>query len=417
MAGSLIVRQARLVLPNRVVTGDLAVEDGIISEIAPRVSATAEVEIDGQGLALLPGLVDTDVRLDACEDIATLSARAALSGVTTVLGSRSAQSRAELKSEIAAGTGVAHTHFGLFVRATRENLAELLEADRARAIFVPGDVLESEEAEALFKQCDKLLVVEHVLPERLDGRRALYPEAVDPADHPRIEDVDSAVAATRRALSLAKRHGGRTHLQHVSSAEEVALLKQASIDAVSAAVRIPYLTLADHPYERLGTRAVASPPIRGPRHRDALWQALADGIVPIVSSGHFPIKAPTKDRPYPHTHRGLPALDVVLPLVLDHAQASGTSLSMVASWVSEQPARAFGISRKGRLETGYDGDLVLVDLDRSRTIGVDAPVSPSCGWSPFEGRTLRGWPVATVVQGEIVAQHGELVAEGVGRAL
>ncbi|MEN0068530.1 MAG: hypothetical protein AAGA48_40800, partial [Myxococcota bacterium] len=308
MAGTLIVRQARLALPDRVVIGDLAVEDGIISEIAPRVTGTADVELDGTGLALLPGLVDTDVRLDACEDLATLSARAVLSGVTTVLGSRTAQTRTELKSELTQAVGTASAHYGLFIRATLDNLDELLAAERARAVLVPGEVLESEGAEALFKQSDKLLVVDHVLPERIANRRALYPEVNDPAEHPKIEDVDSAVAATRRALQLAKLHGGRTHLQHVSCAEEIALLTQASIAAVTAAVRLPYLTFDDAPYERLGTRAVTSPPIRGRRHRDALWQALSEATLAVVSSGHCPVKAPSKDRAYPTTHPGMPTL-------------------------------------------------------------------------------------------------------------
>ncbi len=417
MAGSLIVRQARLALADRVVVGDLAVEDGIISEIAPRVPSTCDQEIDGSGLALLPGVIDTDVRLDACEDLATLSGHAATHGVTTILGSRSIRTRDALKGELARGVGTANAHFGMFVEATADNLEELLEADRARAILVPGAVLESSGAEALFKQSDKLLVVDHVLPERLANRHALYPDVDDPTEHPRIEDVDSAVAATRRALQLAKLHGGRTHLRHVSCAEEVALLGQSSLSQVTGAVRLPHLTLGDRPYERLGTRAVTSPPLRGRRHRESLWQALLDETITVVSSGHHPVKRPSKDLRYPETHPGMPGVDVLLPLVLDLALAHGRSLSEVAALTAERPARAFGIARKGRLETGYDADLVLVDLERTRVVGDDAPVSPSCGWSPWEGRALRGWPVTTILLGEVVADQGRLVTEGLGRAL
>jgi len=417
MAGSLIVRQARLALPDRVVIGDLAIEDGIISEIGPRIPATGAEELDGTGLALLPGVVDTDVRVDACEDLHTLSTLAVASGVTTVLGTRASTTRADLEAELAAGVGMASAHFGLFIEATTDNLEEVLEAERARAILVPGEVLEAPEAEALFKQSSKRLVVDHVLPERIANRRALYPEVHDPAEHPRIEDVDSAVAATRRSLQLAKLHGGRTHLRHVSCAEEVALLQQSSVDAVTAGVRIAYLALGDEPYRRIGTHAVTSPPVRGRRHRDALWQALAAESGALVASGHWPIKRPSKDLPYPDTHPGMPALDLLLPLLLHHARGEGWSLSELATRIAERPARAFGIARKGRLETGYDGDVVLVDLDRERTVGRDAPIPPSCGWSPWAGRTLRGWPVATVLLGEVVARDGRVISEGRGRAL
>lgn len=425
MAGSLTVRQARLVLPDRVVVGDLVVEDGIITEIAPRVDRPRGVQVDGQGCALLPGLVDSHVHLDACEDLATVSSGAVAGGVTSVLGVRSARTRAELKLELAQAQELARVHYGLYLRATADNLEEIAAAERARGIWVSGELLGSDDVDDVFAATDRIVVVDNVLPERLAERAQLYPDVHDPHEHPRLHDVDSAVAATRRALELARIHGVTTHLLHISTAEEVALLAEdGRPESVTAAARAAHLFLGHDVYSRLGTRAVASPPVRGERHRTALWRGLSapsehalGGAIDLISSGHLPVRAETKDRPYPTTHPGMPAIEWLLPLLLDRVVAGHLTLADIARLTSEAPATTFGLPRKGRLETGYDGDLVLVDLELTRTVGRDAPIQTSCGWSPWEGIPLNGWPVLTVLLGEVVFREGEHLLEPRGRGL
>ncbi len=363
MAGSLTVRQARLVLPDRVVVGDLVVEDGIITEIAPRVARAVGLQVDGRGCALLPGVAEPHVHLDACEDLSSLSRPALAGGVTTVLGVRNAETRAELRAELATAAEQAQVHFGLYLRATFDNLDEIKASGRPRAIWVSGEVLASAHADSLFANTDRVLVVDNVDPPRLAERANLYPEVTDPAQHPKIHDIDSAVSATRRAVELARKHGRPTHLLHVSTAEEVELLRADKPVSLTATVRTPHLFLGGESYLRLGTRAVTAPPIRqSPRHQEALWGALDEGTLDWIASGHLPVRAESKDRPYPSTHPGMPALEWTLPLLLDRVAAGVTSLADVARWTSELPASTMRLSRKGRLETGYDGDLVLVDL-------------------------------------------------------
>lgn len=417
MAGSLTVRQARLVLPDRVVVGDLVVEDGIITEIMPRVDRCRGLQIDGRGCALLPGLVDPHVRLDACEDLESISHGAVAGGVTSVLGVRSAQTRAELRLELAAAADLARIHYGLYIRATGDNLEEVLAAERARGVWISGELLASEHAEPLFATADKVLVVDNVLPDRLASRASLYEDVVDPAEHPKIHDVDSAVAATRRTLELARIHGAPTQLLHLSTAEEIALLEAGRPESLTTAVRTPHLFLEDGVYERLGTRAITSPPLRHRRHRHALWRALANGQADLITSGHFPVRPETKARAYPDTHPGLPTLEWTLPLLIDRVGRGVITLSDVARWSAEAPAEALQIPRKGRLETGYDGDLVLVELEHDRVIGQSAPIHSPCGWSPWEGVGLKGWPILTVVLGEVVFRDGEHLVEARGRAL
>ncbi len=425
MAGSLTVRQARLVLPDRVVTGDLVVEDGIITEIAPRVERSCGLQIDGRSCALLPGLVDTHVHLDACEDLESVSRGAVAGGVTTVLGPRSAQTRAELKAELAQAATQSRVHYGLYIRATADNLDEVLAAERARAIYVSGALLASGQVERLFADTDRPLAVDNVLPDRHGPREAA--QDVDPSEHPQIHDVADAVSATQQALDLARKHGAPTHLLHVSTAEEVALL-QSRPEALTSAARLPHLFLDETAYEVLGTRAIAQPPIRGGRHREALWAGLAAGTVDVVASGHLPLKPETKDRPYPATHPGLPGIEWMLPLLLDRVRAGHLTLADLVRIVCERPAASLRLPRKGRLETGYDGDLVLVDLDLKRTIApapsppadadaLAAPIQSVSGWSPWSGTTLQGWPIMTVLLGEVVYRDGEHIETPRGRGL
>ncbi|MBX2803927.1 MAG: amidohydrolase family protein [Myxococcales bacterium] len=417
MAGSLTVHQARLVLPDRVVVGDLVVEDGIITEIGPSVQRATGLRIDGRGCVLLPGLVDTHVHLDACEDLGSMSRAAVAGGVTSVLGVRSARTPSELKAELAQAAELSRVHYGLYLRAHEDNLEQVMGDGRARGIWVSGQLLGTELAEQLFANTDRVLVVDNVLPERIEERGKLYEGVTDPSEHPRIHDEDSAVVATERALDLARLHGGPTHLLHVSSRREVDLLAARRSEHVTVGIPTPNLFLTEEAYQRLGTRAVASPPIRESRHQDALWEALRDGAADLIASGHHPVRGETKDRPYPGTHTGLPTVEWTLPLLLDAAQREAISLGEVARWTAERPAAAMRLPRKGRLETGYDADLVLVDLDAIATVGRDAPVRSACGWSPWQDRTLRGWPVVTIVLGEVVFRDGEVMDEPVGRAL
>lgn len=415
MGRSLTVRQARLVLPDRIVTGDVAVEDGVISEIGPRVERTVGVEIDGRNRVLLPGAIDLAVHLETIEDLSALSSAAVAGGVTGVLAIGPATTEAELRIELARAVEASRVHCGLYLRATGDNVDEIVADDRARGVYVPGELLHDPRVDALFASVARPVLVENRDPQRLAGRAQLYPDTTNPADHTRIHDVDSAVAATRRALEIGQRHGRPMILAHVSTAEETELLRERP-SCVAAAVRAANLFLDDADYDRLGTRAVTVPAIRAPRHRRALWDGLGDGRLDVVCSGHQPVRAEWKDRPYPATVPGMPTVQWTLPLLLDAANEGRCTLQDVARWTAEVPARLMKLARKGRLETGYDADLVLVDLDELRTVGDTAPVV-GAGWTPWGGRAVRGWPVLTTILGEIAYQDGEVALGVRGRAL
>ena len=208
--------------------------------------------------------------------------------------------------------------------------------------------------------------------------------------------------ATRRATDLARRHRHRFHVLHVSTAAELPLLANAA-PYITAEACHHHLFFNVDDYPRLGTRIQMNPSVKSADDNAALWQALLDGTIQVIATDHAPHTLQEKARPYPDSPSGLPAVENSLPLMLDRAVAGECSLPQIASWMSDAPARVWGLVGKGRLAAGYDADLVLVDLEKRDRIE-DARQHTKTKWSPWDGVTLTGWPVATWVAGRPVWQ-------------
>lgn len=403
MSSSLTIHQARLVLPHRVVTGDLVVRDGVIHEIRPKTDAPQGESINGEGLVVLPGLVDSYVRLDALDDLGAASGALLAGGITSAVGVREASTGAELDAELQRIATDAALHFGLFVRAGA-HVEEALQARRAQGVWVDAELLSSEGVEKVFAEAPGLVCVDHHDASRLRDRWLLFADSDDPLDVPRAHDVDTCVHATHRALELARRHGTRLLLPHVSTAEEVAQLPEEP-GRVTAAVQPAHLFHDADAYDRLGKRAVCRPPLRGRRHRDALWEGLRAGKL-MMCSGHWPVGGWAKDGALRDVHPGWPSAEWWLPLLVDATHDERCTWLDIARWTSERPAQALGLRRKGRLEAGYDADLVIVDPHAERVIGDSARIHTVAGWSPWQGQALRGWPIHTIVGGRTAWRDG-----------
>jgi dihydroorotase len=414
----LIVEQGQLVLPGRVVMGDLVVEDGVIAAITPRASGgPGAARIDARGKLVFPGVIDSQAHFREFthrggEDLHSGSVAAVSGGVTTVLempdsDPADAHSLATLHHKLERAAERCVVHYGLWMRATADNLDELLAASRTVGVklALDGSPEQQQWVAQLFASIDKPLAVHAEDRSRLAERYAMYEDEPDVSLHPRIRDVTTAVSGTDLALSLAARHGTRLHLLHVSSGEELDALRRRATKRTTAAVALPHLVLNESAYEREGTRVQANPPIRSERHRQALWTGLADGTLQMIASDHCPHDLAAKARPYPTSASGMPGVEWLLPLLVDAALQKHCALADVARWTADGPARAFGIARKGRLEVGYDADFVLVDPDVQRTLS-DADARSAAGWTPYRGRTVRGWPVSTWLLGKRVYAHG-----------
>ena len=408
---------------------DIGVADGRIAALGFIAAGMAGETIDATGLHILPGVIDTQVHfrepgLEHKEDLESGSRSAVLGGVTAVFempNTKPATTTADaLADKVARASGRMYSDFAFFVGATRDNVDQLAELELMPGaagikLFMgssTGDLLVDDE-ETLARILGKIRrrAAFHAEDEaRLKARLSLQRQG-DAASHSEWRDAEAAFAATKRLLRLASRAGKRVHVLHVSTAEEMGLLALHK-DIASVEVTPQHLTLSTpDAYEALGTRAQMNPPLRGPRHRAALWKALDDGLVDVLGSDHAPHTLEEKSKSYPATPSGMPGVQTLVPVMLDQVNAGRLSLARFVDLTSAGPQRIFGIAGKGRIALGYDADLTVVDLKAERVID-NAWIGSKCGWTPFAGRRVRGWPVGTFVRGRLAMWEGELGQAG-----
>ncbi len=410
---------------------DIGIRDGKIAAIGSLANDSAGERIECRGLHVLPGVIDTQVHFREPgfthkEDLETGSRAAVLGGVTAVFEMPNTEpptiGASALADKIRRARGRMHCDFAFFVGGTPTNIPDLPELERLPGcagvkVFMgssTGKLLVSDDQGVrTILQAIRRRASFHAEDEaRLEERKSLRVEG-EPRSHPVWRDVAVALRATTRLVSLARETGKRVHVLHVSTAEEMDLLAQHR-DVATVEVTPQHLTLAAPDcYEKLGTRAQMNPPIREERHRQALWRALARGIVDVLGSDHAPHTLAEKSKRYPASPSGMTGVQTLVPIMLDHVAAGKLTLERFVDLTSAGPARAFGIAGKGRIAAGYDADLTLVDLQRQETIRKEW-IASRCGWTPFDGVKVTGWPVGTFVRGAKVMWQGELVTSGQG---
>jgi dihydroorotase len=429
----LIIRNGVCVLPWGQIAADIGVRDGRIAAIGAPASAEAEQVIDAAGLHVLPGLIDPHVHLRdpgdaAVESIPTGTRAAVLGGITTVFDMPNT-SPAITDAETLAWKqryveGAAWCDMGLYVGVTKTNTAALPALEAARGVCAlklfagssTGDLLVEDDAsiEATMRAGRRRIAYHSEDEYRLRERKKLFKSGDPYRAHMEWRDEECAFLGTRRITALARKTGRPAHILHVSTAQELAWLRDFR-DVATMEVLVNHLTqVAPEAYDALGGLAVMNPPIRGREHRDAAWAAIADGTVDTIGSDHAPHPLDRKRLTWPDCPAGLTGVQTLAPVMLDHVAAGRLSLGRMADLMCAGPARVYGLQGKGRIAAGYDADFTLVDLGRKRRISNDWIASP-CGWTPFDGMTVTGWPVATVVRGHVVMRDDEVLGAPIGR--
>jgi dihydroorotase len=228
--------------------------------------------------------------------------------------------------------------------------------------------------------------------------------------------VESAFTSTRRLIKLASEAGKKIHVLHVTTEDEMHLLA-ANRDIASVEVTPQHLTLAAPDcYTELGTYAQMNPPIRSANHRSALWKALEMGIVDVVGSDHAPHTKEEKAEAYPHSPSGMPGVQTLLPLLLNHVAEGRLSLRKLVQLTSFNARTLFKFTDKGIVQEGAHADFTLVDLSRQQRIEEDWLAS-RCGWSPFTNMTVSGWPVGTIIRGHSVMRDGDIMTPNNGEPI
>ena len=428
----LILRGGTVVTPGGEARLDIGVKGERIVEIGDLSAASADEIYDADGLHILPGVIDSQVHfrepgLEWKEDLETGARSAALGGVVAVFEmpntNPSTTSPEMLADKLKRAKGRMDIDHAFYAGATHNNVGLLAEMERTQGccgvkVFMgasTGDLLvhDDEGVEAVLRAIKRRAAFHSEDEYRLAERRELAVTG-DWTSHPVVRDVETAVMSTRRLLNLARKVGKRIHVLHVTTAEELDMLRDAK-DVASVECLPQHLTLvAPEAYQRLKGYAQMNPPIREQRHVDALWRALNAGIVDVMGSDHAPHSIEEKAQPYPASPSGMPGVQTMVPVMLTHVNNGKLSLQRFVELTSAGPQRVFGLADKGRIAEGYHADFTVVDLKRKETITAEWSKS-KCGWTPFDGFEATGWPVATIVRGGFVMRDGEIVAKGGGK--
>ncbi len=429
----LLIRGGDIVLPWGIERLDIAVRDGRIAAIGVGADATADQTIDATGLHVLPGLIDPHVHLrdpgnPAIESIPTGTRAAVLGGICAVFDmpntSPPIADPASLAWKRDYVERVAWCDIGLYVAGTKANTPTLAELELehgvcAVKIFAGSStsslLIEDDEHLALAMQAGRRRIAFHSEDEyRLIERRPMFKLGDPYSSHMEWRDEECAFLGTRRLMALARRTGRPAHILHVSTAQELDYLKDYR-DIATAEILVNHLTQwAPDVYDRLGGRGVMNPPIRGRHHYEAAWAAVRDGTADTIGSDHAPHLRADKLKPWPDCPAGLPGVQTMVPIMLNHVHEGRLSLGRMIDLMCAGPARVYGAINKGRIAAGYDADFTLVDLKHRRRIE-DSWIASPIGWTPFDGTEVTGWPMATIIRGQAVMRDDEVLGAPQGR--
>ena len=409
------------------ISGDKILEMG-------QISSTGYAEsLDLTGLTILPGVIDTQVHFREPgrthkEDLESGSRAAALGGVTAFFDmpntSPSTTTLEALEQKISLASGRSHVDFAFYAGATSQNLEQLKKMIVSPGccgikIFMgssTGDLLVAQQAdlELLFRELPGPFAIHAEDEERLVARKPHIDFARGGVHaHELWRDEETAFLATQKIVALAETYQRWAHILHVSSQKEIEFLaghkKYCTVELTPQ-----HLTLeAPDCYDRLGTRAQMNPPIRSSRHRQALWAAVNSGVVDIIGSDHAPHTLEEKAKNIQSSPAGMPGVQTLLPIMLNHFYEGRLSLERLIDLTSLNPARLFKIPNRGPLSPGISASLSIVDLNKIVLVE-DRAMATKCGWTPFNGMKVHGFPVMTLVRGKVVMRDAEIITSGTG---
>lgn len=413
---------------------DVGVRAGRIAAIGDLGQASAGEVFDARGLTVLPGVIDSQVHfrepgMEWKEDLESGSRAAVLGGVTAVFEMPNTHpttsDAAAIEDKLNRAKGRMHCDHAFYAGATHDNADHLADLERLPGVcgvklFMGAStgtllVADDEGVERVLKSIRRRAAFHSEDEFRLAERRALAREG-DWTSHEEVRDAQTALLSTQRLLRLARKHGKRIHVLHVTTTQEIELLAQ-NKDLASVEITPQHLTLAaPEAYERLKGFAQMNPPIRGAEHRAGLWRGIDQGVADVIGSDHAPHTREEKAKLYPASPSGMPGVQTLVPLMLTHVAEGRMSLERFVDLTSHGVNRIFGLAGKGRIAAGYDADLTVVDLSARRVIRHEDQAT-KVSWTPFDGFEAKGWPMATIIRGRIVMREDEVIAPSLGQPI
>ena len=413
----LIIKNGKIVTHNQEKIADIGVKKGKIFKIGNLVNLKSKKTIDTMGLHVLPGAFDTQVHFrepgnTKKENLKTGSLAAVAGGITSVFdmpnNKPSITTRKLFMNKLKTAKKRMHCNYAFYFGAEKDNIKEIKKVEKVKGccgvkVFVgssTGTLLVSNHADIeKIMRATKKMISFHSENEDMLITRKKYAKKGKPLSHQVWRNVDTALSSTRKLIRSANRSKKKIHVLHITTAEEIKLLLK-NRKYVSFEVTPQHLILASPDcYKKLGTYAQMNPPIRGTRHRNVLRKTLQKGQIDIIGSDHAPHLKSEKNQIYPNSPSGMPGVQTLLPILLNEVTKKTISLNEVVKLTSFNPKKIFKIKNKGLIKVGYDADLTIVDMNKTKKV-LNKDMKTKCGWTPFNGMKLTGWPVRTIINGK-----------------
>ena len=430
---SLIIKNGTCYIDGSLSRVDIALSGNKIKKIG-KIKLNSSKVFDATDKVVLPGIIDTQTHFREpgstdVEDLESGSRAAVLGGVTSLFEMPNTNpptsNLIEFDKKLQLAKDRMHSNYAFYFGATPENtdqLSKLKDVEGCCGVKLfagssTGKLLVDKEAdiEKVISNSDRIVSI-HSEDEEILKMRVKFKKKGNVHSHPEWRNVECAMSSTRRVVKIAERYNKKIHVLHVSTKEEVDFLAMHKKN-VTFETTPQHLTLyAPDCYDKLGSYAQMNPPIRSKEHYDRLWTAVKNNVVDVLGSDHAPHSKENKDKEYPSTPSGMPGVQTIFPVMLDHVNNGKLSLEQLIKLMCENPCKIFGIKNKGYIQEEYDADLTIVDMSKEQIIKNEMMAS-KCGWTPFHNYKVKGFPVATIVNGVIVMENGKIVSNQVGKPL
>ena len=430
---NLIIKNGTCYINGKFEKIDIGIVDHKIKKIG-KIEVKESKIFDASNKLVLPGFIDTQVHFREPgstdrEDLESGSRAAVLGGVTSVFEMPNTNpptsNLVEFDKKLNLAKNRMHCNYAFYFGATPENVEQLSKLKGLKGccgvkLFAgssTGKLLVDKEAdiEKVISQSDRIVSIHSEDEEILNLRKRFIKEG-DVHSHLDWRNTECAISSTRRVVKIAERYNKQIHVLHVTTKDEVDFLAMHKKN-VTFEITPQHLTLyAPDCYDKLGTFAQMNPPIRKKEHYDRLWTAVKNSVVDVLGSDHAPHSKEDKKKKYPASPSGMPGVQTILPIMLNHVNNEKLSLEHLIKLMCENPCKIFGIKKKGYIKEEFDADLTIVDMSKEQTIK-DEMIASKCGWTPFNNFTVKGFPTATIINGRIVMSDGKVNIEGSGQPL
>ncbi len=430
----LIIKKGQCYINKKLERVDLGITNGKISDIGENINKDAKNSYDATNQIVLPGLMDTQVHFREpgstnAEDLHSGSRAAIVGGITGVFEMPNTNppttNKFEFQNKLNIAKNRMYCNYAFYFGASPNNQDEIskiknLEGCCGVKLFAGSStgtllVHKEDDIEKVFKNTPKVVAV-HSEDEEILNLRKRFIKKGDVKSHPIWRNEECAISSTRKIVKIAKRLNKKAHILHVSTKEEVDFLSQ-NKGNITFEITPQHLTIyAPECYERIGTYAQMNPPIRDKSHYDRLWYAIKNNYNDTLGSDHAPHLKENKDKAYPDSPSGMPGVQTILPIMLNHLNEKKITLEQIVNFMCENPVKIFGIKNKGFIKENFDADLTLVDLNKYIEIK-NEKIESKCKWSPFHKYKFKGSPICTIVNGEIKMKDGEIIGDPKGRPI